>query len=391
MSAADDVAGLPGGGEVADIARKMENAQPQAVRDIATHWRDSASKCDDQGKAVTSAVNALDGAWAGGSADSFTAYMANFTKAGTSMSEALNNGAAALEAAAGALEQAKSAVDGRCENLLGEARKWDAAHPNPQPGERDAAIKPMCDAAKGDVQKSVDAANNELNNALNQLKGATTIASKFSALPAPGDQSFTPAPGRSIDWQAKPDPGQTGTTPQGANPPASSGGDSHSGGSSNSGGGGGYGGGGGGGGDDGGGGGGLGPSGGPPAGGGGPAPQGQVKEWIDEAMKILQENGVDTSKMSENDIWAIIQHESGGNPHAINLWDSNAKAGHPSKGLMQCIDSTFQSNKLPGHDDIYNPVDNIIAGVRYSIARYGSVSNVPGIRSMAHGGAYQGY
>jgi WXG100 family type VII secretion target len=390
MSAADDVAGLPGGGEVADIARKVENAQPQSVRDIAKHWRDSASKCDDQGKAVTSAVNALDGAWAGGSADAFTAYMATFTKAGSSLSEALTNGAAALEAAAGVLEQAKSAVDGRCENLLGEARKWDAAHPNPQPGEREAAIKPMCEAAKADVQKSVDAANNELNNALGQLKGATTIASKFSALPAPGDQSFTPAPGRSIDWQAKPDPGPAGTTPQGANPPAAGGGDAH-GGSGGGGGGGGYGGGGGGGDDGGGGGGGLGPSGGPPAGGGGPAPQGQVKEWIEEAMKILQENGVDTSKMNENDIWAIIQHESGGNPHAINLWDSNAKAGHPSKGLMQCIDSTFQSNKLPGHDDIYNPVDNIIAGVRYSIARYGSVSNVPGIRSMAHGGAYQGY
>jgi WXG100 family type VII secretion target len=390
MSAADDVAGLPGGGEVADIARKVENAQPQAVRDIATHWRDAASKCDEQGKAVTSAVNALDGAWAGGSADAFTAYMGNFTKAGGSMSEALTNGAAALESAAAALEQAKSAVDSRCEGLLGEARKWDAAHPNPQPGEREAAIKPLCDAAKGDVQKAVDAANNELSSALNQLKGATTIGSKFSALPAPGDQSFTPAPGRGIDWQAKPDPGPASTTAQSANPPAaehhSAGGGAGGGGGGGAGGGGGYDGGG-----DGGGGGGLGPSGGPPAGGGGPAPQGQVKEWIEEAMKILQENGVDTSKMSENDIWAIIQHESGGNPHAINLWDSNAKAGHPSKGLMQCIDSTFQANKLPGHDDIYNPVDNIIAGVRYSIARYGSVSNVPGIRSMAHGGAYQGY
>ena len=385
MTAADDVAGLPGGSEVADIARKVETAQSQAVRDIATHWRDAASKCDTQGKAVTSAVNALDGAWAGGSADAFTAYMGNFTKAGGSMSEALNNGAAALESAAGALEQAKSAVDSRCEGLLGEARKWDTAHPNPQPGERDAAIKPLCDAAKGDVQKSVDAANNELSNALNQLKSATTIGSKFSAVPAPGDQSFTPAPGRTIDWQAKPDPGPANTTTQGANAPAAQ---QHSAGGGGSGGGGG-------GGDDGGGGGGggggLGPSGGPPSGGGGPAPQGQVKEWIDEAMKILQENGVDTSKMSESDIWAIIQHESGGNPNAINLWDSNAKAGHPSKGLMQCIDSTFQSNKLPGHDDIYNPVDNIIAGVRYSIARYGSVSNVPGIRAMAHGGAYQGY
>jgi len=32
--------------------------------------------------------------------------------------------------------------------MLGEVRKWDAAHPKPQPGERDAAIKPLCDAAK---------------------------------------------------------------------------------------------------------------------------------------------------------------------------------------------------------------------------------------------------
>ncbi|AHI01936.1 hypothetical protein GCM10010174_85880 [Kutzneria viridogrisea] len=392
MSAVDEVAGLPGGGAVAEIARKVENAQPQAVRDIAQHYRQAAGKCEEGGKAVTSSVNALDGAWEGGSASAFTTYMGNFTKAGSSVSEALNNAAGGLEAAAGTLETAKSTVDRRCEGLLTEVRNWDAAHPQPKDGERDAAIKPLCEAAKGDVQRAVDTANHELSSALNTIKGAMNIGSKFSALPAPGDQPFSPAPGRTIEWKAKPEP-VTSTGSQSA--------DTHSGqgqgtgaGSGSGGGGGGGGGGGdysGGGGDGGGGGGGLGPSGGPPGGGGGPAPQGQVKEWIEEAMKILQENGVDTSKMSENDIWAIIQHESGGNPHAINLWDSNAKAGHPSKGLMQCIDSTFQSHKLPGHDDIYNPVDNIIAGVRYSISRYGSVSNVPGIRAMSHGGAYQGY
>lgn len=396
MSAVDEVAGLPGGAAVAEIARKVETAQPQAVRDIATHWRESAGKCGDGGKSVTGAVNALDGAWEGGSADAFTGYMGNFTKAGTSVSEALTNAASGLDAAAGALENAKSAVDKRCEGLLTEVRNWDAAHPQPKDGERDAAIKPLCDAAKGDVQKSVDAANNELTNALNTVKGAVNIGSKFSALPAPGDQSFAPAPGRTIDWKAKPEPvtaTTTQSTPTPASPAAAAGGGGGHGGGGGGGGGessGGGGGGGGGGDMGGGGGGGLGPSGGPPDS-GSPAPQGQVKEWIEEAMKILQENGVDTSKMSENDIWAIIQHESGGNPHAINNWDSNAAAGHPSKGLMQCIDSTFQSNKLPGHDDIYNPVDNIIAGVRYSISRYGSVSNVPGIKAMSHGGAYQGY
>ncbi|MEO6881101.1 MAG: transglycosylase SLT domain-containing protein, partial [Mycobacteriaceae bacterium] len=95
--------------------------------------------------------------------------------------------------------------------------------------------------------------------------------------------------------------------------------------------------------------------------------------------------------LNPDDVWAMISHESAGDPRAINLWDSNYEAGHPSKGIMQCIDSTFDANKLPGHSDIWNPVDNIIAGCRYSIARYGSTANVPGIASMSSGGAYQGY
>lgn len=77
--------------------------------------------------------------------------------------------------------------------------------------------------------------------------------------------------------------------------------------------------------------------------------------------------------------------------HIFLTGNSNAAAGHPSKGLMQCIDSTFNAHKLPGHDNIYNPVDNIIAGVKYSVDRYGGLGNVPGIKAMAHGGAYQGY
>jgi SLT domain-containing protein len=58
---------------------------------------------------------------------------------------------------------------------------------------------------------------------------------------------------------------------------------------------------------------------------------------------------------------------------------------------MQTIDSTFDQYKAPGHGDIYNPVDNIVAGVRYAISRYGSLSNVPGIKAIANGGSYVGY
>lgn len=113
--------------------------------------------------------------------------------------------------------------------------------------------------------------------------------------------------------------------------------------------------------------------------------------WIDQATEILVANGTPREKFDHEDIRTIIKHESGGDPKAINLWDSNARKGTPSKGLMQCIDPTFRAHALPGHNDIYDPVDNIIAGVRYSISRYGSTSNVPGIKSKKNGKAYRGY
>jgi SLT domain-containing protein/cell wall-associated NlpC family hydrolase len=119
----------------------------------------------------------------------------------------------------------------------------------------------------------------------------------------------------------------------------------------------------------------------------GPPPGGTVGSWVKTALGLMH---LDFGKYGGS-IASIIQHESGGNPHAQNNWDSNAKAGHPSKGLMQTIDSTFSRWALPGHGDIWNPVDNIIAGTRYAMGRYGSLDNVPGIKSMTHGGKYKGY
>lgn len=120
-------------------------------------------------------------------------------------------------------------------------------------------------------------------------------------------------------------------------------------------------------------------------------PAGRQGQWINDALRILAANGYDTRSINPADIAAIIQHESAGDPNAINLWDSNAAKGTPSKGLMQTIDPTFNAYALPGHRDVWNPVDNVIAGVRYAIARYGSVSNVPGIEAMHNGGHYVGY
>jgi hypothetical protein len=121
------------------------------------------------------------------------------------------------------------------------------------------------------------------------------------------------------------------------------------------------------------------------------ANQSQVESWINQAFKVLEADGVPASELNEAGVLLIIEHESSGNPNAINNWDSNAQAGDPSRGLMQVIGTTFNEYKLSGHGDIYNPVDNVIAGVRYALSRYGSIQNVPGVKSADRGGGYVGY
>lgn len=88
----------------------------------------------------------------------------------------------------------------------------------------------------------------------------------------------------------------------------------------------------------------------------------------------------------------IIMSESGGNPRAINNWDSNARRGTPSQGLMQTIPSTFRAYVHPqvAGRPISDPVANITAGVRYMIDRYGMDTVRAGGRSSAAGN-YLGY
>ncbi|WP_280229872.1 transglycosylase SLT domain-containing protein [Nocardia cyriacigeorgica] len=124
---------------------------------------------------------------------------------------------------------------------------------------------------------------------------------------------------------------------------------------------------------------------------GGRIPGGTVGQWIQQAMEVLRRMGYDISKIDPEAIAIIIKHESNGNPNAHNGWDSNAAKGTPSKGLMQTIGPTFNRWAAPGYNNIYGPVDNIVAGVRYAINRYGSVSNVPGVVAVRSGRRYVGY
>ncbi|MBG9783588.1 peptidoglycan DD-metalloendopeptidase family protein [Shouchella lehensis] len=122
------------------------------------------------------------------------------------------------------------------------------------------------------------------------------------------------------------------------------------------------------------------------ASGGAGGASGNIRQWIEQAIAAT---GVPKSWLAP--LTTIAQKESGGNPRAINGWDSNARRGTPSKGLMQTIDPTFNANKMAGMNDIWNPVHNAVAAIRYIQRRYGSVFNTPGIRSMNNGGGYRGY
>ncbi|WP_129307459.1 transglycosylase SLT domain-containing protein [Streptomyces sp. L2] len=98
--------------------------------------------------------------------------------------------------------------------------------------------------------------------------------------------------------------------------------------------------------------------------------------WIRESLAIMAERHIPGTY---DGIYRNVMRESSGNPAAINLWDSNAAAGTPSKGLLQVIDPTFTAYHVPGTSfDPYDPVANITAACNYAAARYGSIDNVFG-------------
>lgn len=114
---------------------------------------------------------------------------------------------------------------------------------------------------------------------------------------------------------------------------------------------------------------------------------GNLASWIRKAMSLAGVKG--DNWMSG--LMTIAKNESGGNPNAVNDWDSNARAGIPSKGLMQTIGPTFSAYMKKGYGNIMNPVDNTIAAINYIKSRYGSISNVPGVIARRLGQPYVGY
>jgi uncharacterized protein YukE len=384
MTARDEVAALPGGagGDIANAAEGVYKADPGSITALAGKLSTAAGNADGCNKAITGAVGNLS-TWTGDVADAFRGYMSNFSSAGTSCQTALTNGATAITAAATALSNGKTTLESKFEQVLTDyhnnLKGYGTTGGHPTADEQSAAAHKAVSDNSASITSQINDINTQLGTAATNIGNVTSgINPKFSTMAPPGASGPVNSTTTSSASSPSAPPSANGSSPGGGGGGGGGGAHHHGGG-----GGGGYGGGGGGGGGAGG----MGSSGGPPS----SPPPGNVQDWINQAIQVLEQNGVPASELNAQDIWTIIQHESGGNPNSINLWDSNAQAGHPSKGLMQCIDSTFNAHSVPGHTNIYNPVDNIVAGVRYALSRYGSIQNVPGIVAVSHGGHYVGY
>jgi phage-related minor tail protein len=97
-----------------------------------------------------------------------------------------------------------------------------------------------------------------------------------------------------------------------------------------------------------------------------------VEQWRGVVMQALGMLGLPGSLAGTT--LRRMNQESSGNPRAINDWDVNARRGTPSKGLMQVIDPTFRANRdSRAPNDIWNPLANILASMKYTLRRYGSL------------------
>jgi SLT domain-containing protein len=113
----------------------------------------------------------------------------------------------------------------------------------------------------------------------------------------------------------------------------------------------------------------------------------EVRRWVTAGLEMGKAFPATADNI--NKMAARAMQESSGNPLAVNDWDSNAQKGTPSKGLMQIIEPTWNSNTLPeigmfdsNWDD---PIKSAAVASRYMKAAYGHVVGATGT-GYSHGG-----
>ncbi|MDS3922440.1 tape measure protein [Staphylococcus epidermidis] len=130
-----------------------------------------------------------------------------------------------------------------------------------------------------------------------------------------------------------------------------------------------------------------------------------ARRAIQRAQSIL--GGRYKSSYITEQMMRVAKRESNFQAGGVNNWDSNARAGIPSKGMFQMIEPSFRAYAKPGHGNILNPTDEAISAMRYIVGKWvpimgswrsafkragdfayatGGVINTSGMYQLAEGG-----
>lgn len=107
-----------------------------------------------------------------------------------------------------------------------------------------------------------------------------------------------------------------------------------------------------------------------------------VARWEPTVRKAMGLLGIPATAENVKATLYRIGKESSGDPNITQkVNDVNSRSGNHARGLMQVIPPTFRANAMPGYGNILNPLDNLLASMRYALGRYGSLTaayNRPG-------------
>ena len=112
----------------------------------------------------------------------------------------------------------------------------------------------------------------------------------------------------------------------------------------------------------------------------------QARSWIAKAITVT---GADSAYWEPGLVW-LAEEESSDNPTEVDpkaVFYSQRWGYQHAKGLMQLMPPTFDKYAIQGYNtNIFDPVSNVIAAIRYIQANYTTVDNIPNIGTPAYGG-----